>query len=90
MFLFGRGSVKPADKRYSRVRNDYALSFDTAAELEACGAPPPPASASVAAAAAACAAAAVAVVLLVSPPLLHMLGRGDSRGDCSKPWVGEC
>lgn len=38
VFIFGRGSVKPADKRYSRVRNDYALHFDTASEVELCGA----------------------------------------------------
>lgn len=31
--------MKPADKRYSRVRNDYALHFDTASEVESCGAP---------------------------------------------------
>ncbi len=38
VYIFGRGNVKPADKRYSRVRNDYALHFDTASELESCGA----------------------------------------------------
>lgn len=37
VYVFGRGNVKPADKRYSRVRNDYALHFDTASELDACG-----------------------------------------------------
>ncbi|KAI7845557.1 hypothetical protein COHA_000848 [Chlorella ohadii] len=36
VYIFGRGNVKPADKRYSRVRNDYALHFDTASELESC------------------------------------------------------
>ncbi|PSC74786.1 Replication A 70 kDa DNA-binding subunit isoform A [Micractinium conductrix] len=36
VYIFARGNVKPADKRYSRVRNDYALHFDTASELEAC------------------------------------------------------
>lgn len=38
VYIFGRGNVKPADKRYSRVRNDYALHFDPATfELESCG-----------------------------------------------------
>lgn len=38
VYIFGRGNVKPADKRYSRVRNDYALHFDPASfELESCG-----------------------------------------------------
>ncbi|KAL4439681.1 hypothetical protein ABPG75_002682 [Micractinium tetrahymenae] len=37
VYIFGRGNVKPADKRYSRVRNDYALHFDPASfELESC------------------------------------------------------
>jgi replication factor A1 len=38
VYVFARGSVKPANKRYSTVRNDYALHFDAAAEVEACGA----------------------------------------------------
>ena len=36
VYLFSRGQVKPANKKYSQVRNDYMLSFDAAAEVEAC------------------------------------------------------
>ena len=38
VYILGRGNVKPADKRYSRVRNDYALHFDPACEMDSCGA----------------------------------------------------
>jgi hypothetical protein len=38
VYVLGRGNVKPADKRYSRVRNDYALHFDPACEMDSCGA----------------------------------------------------
>ena len=34
--VFARGSVKPANKKYSNVRNDYCLSFDNSAEISPC------------------------------------------------------
>lgn len=38
VYTFARGSVKPANKRFSSVRNDYTLNFDAVAEVEPCGA----------------------------------------------------
>jgi replication factor A1 len=45
VYVFARGSVKPANKKFSAVRNDYCLHFDAAAEVEEAGeraATPPP------------------------------------------------
>lgn len=36
-YTFARGTVKPANKKFSTVRNDYCLNFDAAAEVEPCG-----------------------------------------------------
>ena len=38
VYTFGRGNVKPANKNYSRTRNDYCLHFDAASVVEPCGA----------------------------------------------------
>eukprot|EP00887_Chlorella_sp_A99_P001665 scaffold8.g1665.t1 len=35
VYLFSRGAVKPANKKFSSVRNDYTLHFDAGAEVEA-------------------------------------------------------
>jgi len=37
VYVFARGSVKPANKKYSSTRNDYCINFDAAAEIESCG-----------------------------------------------------
>lgn len=37
VYVLGRGSVKPANKKYSQVRNDYCLHFDNAVEISASG-----------------------------------------------------
>lgn len=34
VYVFARGSVKPANKNYARTRNDYSLHFDSAAKVE--------------------------------------------------------
>lgn len=35
VYIFARGSVKPANKTYNRTRNDYCLHFDASTEVEA-------------------------------------------------------
>lgn len=36
VYVFARGSVKPANKNYNRTRNAYCLNFDASAEVKAC------------------------------------------------------
>ena len=35
VYIFARGSVKPANKNFNRTRNDYCLHFDASTEVEA-------------------------------------------------------
>ena len=35
VYVLSRGAVKPANKRYATVRNDYTLHFDNGADIEA-------------------------------------------------------
>lgn len=35
VYVFSRGSVKPANKNYARTRNDYCLHFDASVEIDA-------------------------------------------------------
>lgn len=37
VYTLARGAVKPANKKFSSVRNDYTLHFDAGAEVEPCG-----------------------------------------------------
>lgn len=36
VYLLSRGKVKPANKAYSTVRNDYSINFDEACTIEEC------------------------------------------------------
>ena len=36
MAIFSKGSIKPANKKYSSVPNDYCINFDTSAEISPC------------------------------------------------------
>lgn len=37
VYLVSGGQVKPANKKFSSVRNDYTLQFDNRAAVEECG-----------------------------------------------------